>query len=454
MRIAMIGGGYVGLVSAACFAEFGMHVSVVETNAKRLALLQSGRVPIYEPGLEAMLLAHRQTGRLVFGDDMTAAVQGAEAIFIAVGTPPRKGDGAADMCDVHRVARQIAQALTGYAVIVTKSTVPVGNSRRIAEIIREVRPDLEFDVASNPEFLREGKALDDFMHPERVIIGLDTKKKHYPTRAEEIMRRVYAALERSSVAFIFTSLETAELTKYASNSFLAIKISFINEMADLCEKLGANVQDLARGMGLDSRIGSQFLEPGPGYGGSCLPKDTLALSRIAQENNAICRLVEATVHVNEGRKASIAGRVIAACGGSVNGRVVAILGLTFKPGTDDMRESPAIPILHRLAEAGAVLQVYDPEGMQTAKAVLPEKILYCADAYTAVRGADALVVITDWEVFRTLSPQRLAQEMRVKLIVDLRNIFNPQIMRQEGFEYYSIGRPTDCLREEGFVESK
>ena len=441
MRIAVIGGGYVGLVSAACFAEFGMHVVVVETNVERISLLQQGHVPIYEPGLESMLLTHMQAGRLIFVDDLSFAVQGAEAVFIAVGTPPRKEDGAADMYDVHKVARQIAQALTNYTVIVTKSTVPVGSSRRIAEIIRQVRPDLEFDVASNPEFLREGRAIEDFMHPERVIIGLDTKKKTFPTRAEKVMRRVYALFDRSaSVPLIFTSLETAELTKYASNSFLAIKISFINEMADLCEKLGANVQDLARGMGLDSRIGSQFLEPGPGYGGSCLPKDTLALSRIAQENHTVCRLVEAAVHVNEGRKASMAGRIITACGG-VNGKVIAILGLTFKPGTDDMRESPAIPILHRLAEAGAVLQAYDPEGMKTAKSLLPEDIRYCEEVDTAIRGADALVIITDWDIFRTLSPQHLAQEMRGKIIMDLRNIFDASTMYQAGFDYHSIGRP-------------
>ena len=445
MRIAVIGGGYVGLVSAACFAAFGRHVVVVETNAERLALLQKGCVPIYEPGLEALLSDQIQAGRLIFVDDLAFAVQGAEAVFIAVGTPPRKGDGAADMYDVHKVARQIAQALTNYTVIVTKSTVPVGSSRRIAEIICQARPDLEFDVASNPEFLREGRAIEDFMHPERVIIGLDTKKKTYPTRAEKVMRRVYASLDHSSSyasfgALIFTSLETAELTKYASNSFLAIKISFINEMADLCERLGANVQDLALGMGLDSRIGSQFLEPGPGYGGSCLPKDTLALSRIAQENHIVCRLVEAAVHVNEGRKASMAGRIITACGG-VNGKVIAILGLTFKPGTDDMRESPAIPILHRLAEAGAVLQAYDPEGMKTAKSLLPEDIRYCEEVDTAIHGADALVIITDWDIFRTLSPQYLAQEMRGKIIMDLRNIFDASTMCQAGFDYHSIGRP-------------
>lgn len=441
MRIAMIGGGYVGLVSAACFAEFGMHVSVVETNAERLAALREGRIPIYEPGLDTLVVSNSQAGRLVFGDDIASAVVGAEAVFIAVGTPPRNGDGAADLQYVHAAARQIAQALTGYAVIVTKSTVPVGSSRRIAEIIREARPDLDFDVASNPEFLREGSAIDDFMRPDRVIIGLDEAGKNGTARAENVMRRVYRPLAQSAAELVFTGLETAELTKYASNSFLAMKISFINEMADLCEKLGANVEGLARGMGLDTRIGQRFLNPGPGYGGSCFPKDTLALSRIAQESQSGCRLVETTVQVNEARKAAMAGRIIAACGGAVNGRTVAVLGLTFKPETDDMRESASIPILHRLAEAGAVLRAYDPVGMEAAKPLLPAQTIYCADAMDAAQGADVLVVLTEWNIFRALSPESLAQQMRAKVVVDLRNIFDPAAMRAAGFVYQSVGRP-------------
>ncbi|MFT8676436.1 MAG: UDP-glucose/GDP-mannose dehydrogenase family protein [Acetobacter sp.] len=441
VRIAMIGGGYVGLVSAACFAEFGMHVSVVETNPQRLAALREGRIPIYEPGLDALVVSNAQAGRLVFGDDIATAVTGAQAVFIAVGTPPRNGDGAADLQYVHAAARQIAEALTDYAVVVTKSTVPVGSSRRIAQIIRKVRPDLDFDVASNPEFLREGSAIDDFMRPDRVIIGLDQAQPERASRAENVMRQVYRPLVQAAAPLVFTGLETAELAKYAANSFLAMKISFINEMADLCEKLGADVEDLARGMGLDARIGKRFLSPGPGYGGSCFPKDTLALSRIAQENQSGCRLVETTVQVNEARKAAMAGRIISACGGAVNGRTIAVLGLTFKPETDDMRESASIPILHRLAEAGAVLKAYDPVGMEAAKPLLPSDVLYCADAMDAADGADVLVVLTEWDIFRALSPEALARQMRTKVIVDLRNIFDPVAMRAAGFAYQSMGRP-------------
>ncbi|MCX2559882.1 UDP-glucose/GDP-mannose dehydrogenase family protein [Acetobacter farinalis] len=441
MRIAMIGGGYVGLVSGACFAEFGINVAIVETNPARLSALREGRIPIYEPGLDALVASNSQAGRLTFGDDIASAVAGAEAVFIAVGTPPRNGDGAADMQYVHAAARQIAEALTGYAVIVTKSTVPVGSSRRIAEIIRQTRPDADFDVASNPEFLREGSAIGDFMRPDRVIIGLEQTRPERARRAEEVLRRVYRPLSVIEAPLLFTGLETAELTKYASNSFLAMKISFINEMADLCETLGADVQDLARGMGLDARIGRKFLEPGPGYGGSCFPKDTLALSRIAQEAHSACRLVETTVQVNEARKAGMAGRIIAACGGSVAGKTVAVLGLTFKPETDDMRESASIPILHRLAEAGATIRAYDPVGMVAAKPLLPDSTLYCTDALDAAEQADVLVVLTEWNMFRALSPAELARRMRTRTIVDLRNIFDPAAMRAAGFAYESVGRP-------------
>lgn len=441
MRIAMIGGGYVGLVSGACFAEFGINVAIVETNPARLTALREGRIPIYEPGLDALVASNSQAGRLTFGDDIASAVAGAEAVFIAVGTPPRNGDGAADMQYVHAAARQIAEALTGYAVIVTKSTVPVGSSRRIAEIIRQARPEADFDVASNPEFLREGSAIGDFMRPDRVIIGLDQTRPERASRAEDVLRRVYRPLSVIEAPLLFTGLETAELTKYASNSFLAMKISFINEMADLCETLGADVHDLARGMGLDDRIGRKFLQPGPGYGGSCFPKDTLALSRIAQEAHSACRLVETTVQVNEARKAGMAGRIIAACGGSVAGKTVAVLGLTFKPETDDMRESASIPILHRLAEAGADIRAYDPVGMTAAKPLLPESVTYCADALDAAEQADVLVVLTEWNIFRALSPVELSQRMRTRTIVDLRNIFDPAAMRAAGFTYESVGRP-------------
>ena len=441
MRIAMIGGGYVGLVSGACFAEFGINVAIVETNPARLSALREGRIPIYEPGLDALVASNSQAGRLTFGDDIASAVAGAEAVFIAVGTPPRNGDGAADMQYVHAAARQIAEALTGYAVIVTKSTVPVGTSRRIAEIIRQTRPDADFDVASNPEFLREGSAIGDFMRPDRVIIGLDQRLPERASRAEGVLRQVYRPLSVVEAPLLFTGLETAELTKYASNSFLAMKISFINEMADLCEKLGANVHDLARGMGMDKRIGRDFLQPGPGYGGSCFPKDTLALSRIAQEAHSACRLVETTVQVNEARKAGMAGRIAAACGGSVAGKTVGVLGLTFKPETDDMRESASIPILHRLAEAGATIRAYDPVGMAAAKPLLPQDVVYCTDALEVAEGADVLVVLTEWNMFRALSPAELAKRMRNGVIVDLRNIFDPAAMRAAGLTYESVGRP-------------
>lgn len=441
MRIAMIGGGYVGLVSAACFAEFGLDVSVVENSPARLAALREGRIPIYEPGLDRLVESNMQAGRLSFGDDIAAAVQGAEAVFIAVGTPPRNGDGAADMQYVHAAAKQIANALTGYTVIVTKSTVPAGTSRRIAQLVREARPDADFDVASNPEFLREGNAIGDFMRPDRVIVGLDRTAPDSGARAEEVMRRVYRPLSLIEAPVLFTTLETAELTKYASNSFLAVKISFINEMASLCEKLGADVHDLARGMGLDGRIGRKFLHPGPGYGGSCFPKDTLALSRIGQEAGSPCRLVETTVQVNDARKIGMAGRIIAACGGSVHGKTIAVLGLTFKPETDDMREAPSIPILHRLAEAGAILRAYDPVGMEPAKPALPPSVIYCQDALDAAEDADALVVLTEWTMFRSLAPRALAETMKGRVIVDLRNIFDPVAMRAEGLDYQSLGRP-------------
>ncbi|NHO54023.1 nucleotide sugar dehydrogenase [Acetobacter estunensis] len=437
----MIGGGYVGLVSAACFAEFGIEVAVVENSPTRLAALREGRIPIYEPGLDKLVESNMQAGRLTFGDDIAAAVKGAEAVFIAVGTPPRNGDGAADMQYVHTAARQIANALTGYTVVVTKSTVPCGTSRRIAEIIRAERPDAEFDVASNPEFLREGSAIGDFMKPDRVIIGLDRKAADGGERAEAVMRKIYRPLYIIEAPLVFMNLETAELTKYASNSFLAVKISFINEIANLCEKLGADVHDLAKGMGLDGRIGRKFLHPGPGYGGSCFPKDTLALSRIGQEAGSPIRLVETTVQVNDARKIGMAGRIIAACGGSVHGKKIAVLGLTFKPETDDMREAPSIPILHRLAEAGAEVRAYDPVGMDVAKPMLPPSTVYCKDALDAAKDADALVVLTEWTIFRALAPKAIREAMKGKVVVDLRNIFDPQAMRAEGLEYQSIGRP-------------
>jgi UDPglucose 6-dehydrogenase len=434
----MIGGGYVGLVSGACFAEFGVDVSVVETDAAKLVALREGRMPIYEPGLDRLVAENVAAGRLTFGDDLAAAVAEAEAVFIAVGTPTRRGDGHADLSYVYAAVEQVARALRGYTVIVTKSTVPVGTGRRIAEIIRAARPDLEFDVASNPEFLREGSAIGDFMRPDRVVIGCES------TRAQDVLRQLYRPLYLIEAPIMFTGIETAELTKYAANAFLAMKVTFINEMANLCERVGGDVHDVARGIGLDGRIGRKFLHPGPGFGGSCFPKDTLALMRIAQDAGAPTRLVETVVAVNDARKAGMAARVIAACGGSVRGKTIAVLGLTFKPETDDMRDSPAIPIVSRLAEDGATVRAFDPEGMDQARPNLPQNVVYCHDALDAVAGADALVVITEWNEFRALSPAKLKAAMRGSVLVDLRNIYDPDAMRQAGFAYHSVGRPANA----------
>ena len=434
MRIAMIGGGYVGLVSGACFAEFGVDVAVVEADPGRLAALRGGRMPIYEPGLEDLVRTNVAAGRLTFGDDLAEAMRDAEAVFIAVGTPTRRGDGHADLSYVYAAAEQVARSMTGYAVIVTKSTVPVGTGRRIAEIVRATRPDLAFDVASNPEFLREGNAIGDFMKPDRVVIGADS------AQARATMQRLYAPIAATEAPILFTGIETAELTKYAANAFLAMKVTFINEMADLCERAGADVLEVARGIGLDARIGNRFLQPGPGFGGSCFPKDTLALVRIAQEAGAPLRLVETVVAVNDARKSGMAARIIAACGGAVRGKTIAILGLTFKPDTDDMRDSPAIPIVSRLLEDGADVRVYDPEGMEAARTLLPWSVTYCRDALDAAQGADATVLITEWNQFRALSPARLAAAMRGRVLIDLRNIYDPVAMRRAGREYHGIGR--------------
>ncbi len=439
MRIAMIGGGYVGLVSATCFAEFGTDVTVMEVDAEKLAALRDGRLPIYEPGLEKLVAENVAAGRLAFTGDLAEAVHGAEAVFIAVGTPTRRGDGHADLSYVYAAAEQVAHALTGYTVIVTKSTVPVGTSRRIAEIVRAVRSDLEFDVASNPEFLREGNAIGDFMRPDRVVIGAESD------RARDVLRQLYRPLYLIEAPIVFTGIETAELTKYAANAFLAMKVTFINEMADLCERVGADVHDVARGIGLDGRIGRKFLHPGPGYGGSCFPKDTLALMRTAQDYGSPSRLVETTVAVNDARKSAMAMRVIAACGGSVRGKTIAVLGLTFKPETDDMRDAPAISIVARLAGDGAEIRAFDPEGMQQARMVLPAGVTYCRDAFDAAEGADALVLITEWNEFRAISPARLRETMRGKVLVDLRNVYDPVAMQQVGFDYHCVGRPvTAC----------
>jgi UDPglucose 6-dehydrogenase len=434
LRIAMIGGGYVGLVSGACFAASGVEVTVVETDPAKLASLRAGRMPIYEPGLADLVTESVAAGRLAFADDLAAAVAGVDAVFIAVGTPTRRGDGHADLSYVYAAAEQVARALTGYAVVVTKSTVPVGTGRRIAEIMTDVVPGLAFDVASNPEFLREGSAIGDFMHPDRVVIGCTTE------RARAVMEQLYRPFAAADETILFTGLETAELIKYAANAFLAMKVTFVNEVADLCEKVGANVHQVAHGIGLDARIGPRFLQPGPGFGGSCFPKDTLALVRIAQEASAPLRLVETVVLVNDARKAAMAGRVVAACGGSVRGRRIAVLGVTFKPETDDIRDSPALPIIARLVEDGATLRVYDPEGMEQARPTLPASVVWCRDARDAADGADALVVVTEWAQFRALAAADLRRTMRGNVVVDLRNIFDPAAMRAAGFAYHDIGR--------------
>jgi UDPglucose 6-dehydrogenase len=430
----MIGGGYVGLVSGACFAEFGVDVVVVESEPAKLAALQAGRMPIYEPGLEQLVSENVAAGRLSFTGDLRQAVAEAEAVFIAVGTPTRRGDGHADLTYVYAAVEQVALAATNYTVIVTKSTVPVGTGRRVAEIVQRVRPDLTFDIASNPEFLREGNAIGDFMRPDRVVIGCES------ARAQAVLRQLYRPLYLIEAPIIFTGIETAELVKYAANAFLAMKVTFINEMADLCERLGADVHDVARGIGLDGRIGRKFLHPGPGFGGSCFPKDTLALVRIAQDAGAPSRLVETVVAVNDARKAGMAKRVIAACGGSVEGLTVAVLGLTFKPETDDMRDAPSVPIVARLVEQGAAVRAFDPEGMAQAKPLLPGEVTYCKNALDAATGADVLVVVTEWNEFRAIAPGRLKAAMRGSVLVDLRNIYDPVAMRQTGFAYHGVGR--------------
>jgi UDPglucose 6-dehydrogenase len=430
----MIGGGYVGLVSAACFADLGTEVAVVEADPARLGMLREGRMPIYEPGLDRLVAEGVANGRLTFGDNLAHAVEGVEAVFIAVGTPTRRGDGHADVSYVLAAAEQVARALKDYAVVVTKSTVPVGTGRRIAEVMRRLRPELEVDVASNPEFLREGSAIGDFMRPDRVVIGTESE------RAREVLGRLYRPLSLIEAPILFTKVETAELTKYAANSFLAMKVTFINEMADLCEKVGADVHDVARGIGMDGRIGRKFLHPGPGFGGSCFPKDTLALMRISQDWGAPSRLVETTVAVNEARKAGMAARIVAACGGSVHGKTLAVLGLTFKPETDDMRDAPSVPIICRLAEEGAEIRAFDPVGMDHARTLLPHGVAYCHDAYDALAGADAAVVVTEWNEFRALSPARVREVMRGHVVVDLRNVFDPAAMAAAGLAYQGVGR--------------
>ncbi|MBK1661682.1 UDP-glucose dehydrogenase family protein [Paracraurococcus ruber] len=439
MRIAMIGAGYVGLVSGACFAEFGVDVCVVDTDAGKVEALRAGRIPIYEPGLDALVAENVRDGRLSFTTDLDEAVRGAEAVFLAVGTPSRRGDGHADLTYVYAAAEQVARAAQGRLVLVTKSTVPVGTGRQVRDIVRRVRPDLSIEVASNPEFLREGSAIGDFMRPDRVVIG--TEAGEGGAWAMTVLRRLYRPLNLIEVPILATRIETAELIKYAANAFLATKITFINEIADLCEKVGADVHDVSRGMGLDGRIGRKFLHPGPGYGGSCFPKDTLALARTAQDHGAPVRLVETTIAVNEARKAALADRVAAACGGSLSGKVVAVLGLTFKPETDDMRDAASLVVVPKLVEAGATVRAFDPAGMGHAKPLLPGAVHYAQGPLDAAQGADALVLLTEWNEFRALSPEKLRAAMRGPVLLDFRNVYDPEAMREAGFHYHSIGRP-------------
>jgi len=434
MRIAIIGTGYVGLVSGACFSEFGVSVSCVDQDAAKIASLRHGEMPIYEPGLAALVAANVAAGRLSFTTDLAAAVAGADAVFIAVGTPSRRGDGHADLSYVFAAAEAIGRALRGPAVVVTKSTVPVGTGYQVAAILRGTRAKGGVEVAANPEFLREGSAIADFMRPDRVVIGADSE------RARVVLRQLYRPLYLIETPMLFTDVATAELIKYAANAFLATKVTFINEIADLCETLGADVQDVARGIGLDGRIGRKFLHAGPGFGGSCFPKDCRALLRTAGEAGGGLAIVETVLRVNEARKCRMADKIAAACGGSLAGKSLAVLGLTFKPNTDDMRDAPSLEILPRLIAAGARIRAFDPEGMDEARKLMPE-LVYCRDAYQTMEGADALILLTEWNEFRGLDLGRVRDLLASPLVIDLRNIYQPQEMAAVGFSYLSIGRP-------------
>jgi UDPglucose 6-dehydrogenase len=434
MKITMIGAGYVGLVSGVCFADFGHDVICVDKDEDKIEALKKGNIPIFEPGLAALVASNTAAGRLDFSLDLETSVADSDVIFIAVGTPSRRGDGHADLSYVYAAAREIAPVLKGYTVVATKSTVPVGTGDEIERIIRETNPEADVSVVSNPEFLREGAAIDDFKRPDRIVIGIDDE------RAREAMTEVYRPLYLNQAPLLFTSRRTSELIKYAGNAFLAMKITFINEVADLAEKVGADVQDVARGIGLDGRIGSKFLHAGPGYGGSCFPKDTLALVKTAQDYESPIRLIETTVAVNDSRKRAMGRRVIAAAGGDVRGKRIGVLGLTFKPNTDDMRDSPAISIVQTLLDAGAIVTGYDPEGMDNARKLI-EGIEYASGPYVAAEGADALVIVTEWNQFRALDFRRLKAVMNTPVLVDLRNIYRPSEMEKHGFTYTGIGRP-------------
>jgi UDPglucose 6-dehydrogenase len=433
MRVAIIGTGYVGLVSGACFADFGHDVTCVDKDSGKIAALTRGEVPIYEPGLAELVAANARAGRLAFGTDLPGAVKSADAVFIAVGTPSRRGDGHADLSFVYDAAREIANALGGFTVVITKSTVPVGTGDEVERIIGDAKPKAEFAVVSNPEFLREGAAIQDFKHPDRVVVGTED------TRAREVMTELYRPLYLNRSPILFTDRRTAELIKYAANAFLATKITFINEIADLAEKVGADVQEVARGIGLDNRIGSKFLHAGPVFGGSCFPKYTVPLLKTGLDNNAPLRIVEAVVAVNDARKRAMARKVAAALGGELRGKTIAVLGLSFKPNTDDMREAPSIPLITALQDLGAKVRAYDPTGMEQAKPLLPN-VAFCKDAYDCAQHASALVIVTEWEQFRALDFARLKKAMERPVLVDLRNIYRPEEVTRHGFVYESVGR--------------
>jgi len=435
VRIAIVGAGYVGLVSGACFADFGHQVTCIDKDASKITALRRGKIPIFEPDLERLVQNNVKNGRLDFDTDLAGPVGEADAVFIAVGTPSRRGDGHADLSYVYAASREIATAVDGFTVVITKSTVPVGTGDEVERLIRETNPSADVAVASNPEFLREGAAIRDFKIPDRIVVGT------HDERARKLISEIYRPLYLNKAPLVFTSRRTAELIKYAANAFLATKITFINEIADLAEKVGADVQEIARGIGLDNRIGSKFLHAGPGFGGSCFPKDTRALIKTAQDHDAPMRIVEAVIAVNENRKRAMARKVASVFGGTLRGRTISVLGLTFKPNTDDMRESPSIPLITALQDLGAKIRAYDPEGMEQSKTELSE-ICYCDGPYSCAEGADALVIVTEWEQFRALDLDRLKRAMACPVIIDLRNIYQPQDVIAHGFRYESIGRHT------------
>ncbi len=434
MQIAVIGTGYVGLVSGVCFSEFGFRVTCVDKDADKIAKLQQHIMPIYEPGLEQLVESNRKAGRLSFTTDLAQAVAQADIVFIAVGTPPNETDGMPDLTALHIVTKEVAKALSGYTLVVNKSTVPIGTNRSVAKIISETNSDADFDVASNPEFLREGTAIKDFMSPDRIVVGIDSK------RAREQLNKIYEPICLNGAKIIFTTFESAEMIKYAANSLLATRIAFINEIADLCEKTGANIRDVARGVGLDNRIGDKFLQAGPGYGGSCFPKDTLALQQMARNAGVPSQLVEATIKSNDARKVHMAEKIIDAAGGNISGKTIAILGLTFKPGTDDMRESASLSIIPALIAAGAEIRAYDPQGMKEAEHHFKVHVTWCNDSYEAMQDSDMLLILTEWNEFRSLDLKKVKSLLRQPLVVDLRNIYKRQDMKVHGFHYVSIGR--------------